>query len=216
MDTNTDPASSKRRVLLIALTFIGLLLLCVVNAWVFQRVFARSYLGWYASAGPIIAIATAAFGAAWGGLDKNPALVSANPLSYLGACLQIAGLPLVASGAHLRSANRRSPIGFEVLPLLILALALSLAIIGWLLLIVPAQYFLFLVAGAFSRAALSSSAQVRARLRSGQVDISEDKGADAAGPGADWWDASMRSKPVTLASAYGAAILFLLGLVLPV
>lgn len=209
-------AQPKSRTLLIVLAFIGLLLLCVVNAWVFQRVFARSYLGWYASAGPIIAIATAAFGAAWGGLDKNPALVSANPLSYLGACLQVAGLPLVASGAHLRTANRRSPIGLEILPLLVLALALSLAIIGWLLLIVPAQYFLFLVAGAFSRAALSSSAQVRARLRSGQVDISEDKGADSAGPGADWWDASMRGKPVTLASAYGAAILFLLGLVLPV
>jgi hypothetical protein len=57
---------------LFALSFAGLLLAFVVNYFIFRYIFERSYLEWYLSAGPMIALATAAFGAAWGSLDKNP------------------------------------------------------------------------------------------------------------------------------------------------
>jgi hypothetical protein len=184
----------------------------MVNMWVFRTYFGRNYIDWYLSAGPFIALATAAFGAAWGSLDKNPALVSANPLIYFSACLQVAGLPLVAIGAHMRSRNRLSPIGLEVLPICVLAISLAVSVVAWLLLVVPMQYFLFLFAGAPSRVALTSSARVSARIQSGQVALMENTDVTETAPEDGWWDASMRNKPVTLASAYGAALLFLLGL----
>lgn len=200
--------------MMIALTFLGLLFACVANVWVFRTFFARSYLQWYSNAGPFIAIATAAFGAAWGGLDKNPALVCANPLTYFGACLQVAGLPLFAVGAHLRSTNRLKPVGLEIFPVVVLALSLTLAVFAWLLFIVPAQYFLFLVVGSLSRIALTSKAQISSRIQSGQVEIAETGADDRQKPEEGWWDASMRNKPVTLASAFGAALLFMLNLFL--
>ena len=197
---------------MIALTFVGLLLACAVDVWTFRAFLDRSYIEWYSNAGPFIALATAAFGAAWGGLDKNPALVSANPLAYIGACFQVAGLPLIAVGAHLRSKNRLRPIGMELLPIVVLAPLLTVAMLAWLILVVPAQYFLFLLVGALSRIALTSSAQISARIQSGQVEILERPPGDRLKPEDGWWDASMRDKPVTLASAFGAALLFLLSL----
>jgi hypothetical protein len=84
--------------------------------------------------------------------------------------------------------------------------------LAWLVFVVPAQYFLFLLVGALSRIALTSSAQISARIQSGRVEILENP--PGARPKAEdgWWDASMRDKPVTLASAFGAALLFLLSL----
>lgn len=197
-----------------ALAFLGLLLACAANVWAFRTFFDRSYVEWYSHAGPFIAIATAAFGAAWGGLDKNPALVSANPLAYFGACLQVAGLPLFAIGAHLRSRNRQKPVGMELLPVFLLTLSLALAVFAWLLFVVPAQYFLFLLVGALSRIALTSTAQISGRIESGHVELTETGSGDRPKPEDGWWDASMRHKPVTLASAFGAALLFLLNLLL--
>ena len=198
--------------MMIALALVGLLLVSAANAVAFRVFFDRSYLEWYANAGPFIALATAAFGASWGGLDKNPALVSANPLAYVGACFQVAGLPLIAVGAHLRSKNRLRPVGLELLPIAVLTLLLTAAMLAWLVFVVPAQYFLFLLVGALSRIALTSSAQISARIQSGRVEILENP--PGARPKAEdgWWDASMRDKPVTLASAFGAALLFLLSL----
>src|ERR1043166_6016642 len=147
VNAESNPLVFRARVM-IALTFVGLLLACIVNVWVFRAFFDRSYIQWYSNAGPFIALATAAFGAAWGGLDKNPALVSANPLAYVGACLQVVGLPLIAVGAHLRSQNRLRPIGVEALPVFVLTLSLTVAMVAWLLFVVPAQYFLFLLVGA--------------------------------------------------------------------
>ena len=197
---------------MIALTFAGLLLACAVNVWAFRTFFDRGYIEWYSNAGPFIALATAAFGAAWGGLDKNPALVSANPLAYVGACFQVASLPLIAVSTHLLSKPRLRPIGMEILPVLVLSLSLVVAVLAWLLFIVPAQYFLFLLVGALSRIALTSPAQISARIQSGQVELLESPPADPPKPQDGWWDASMRDKPVTLASAFGGALLFLLSL----
>jgi hypothetical protein len=197
---------------MIALTFAGLLLACAVNVWAFRTFFDRSYVEWYSNAGPFIALATAAFGAAWGGLDKNPALVSANPLAYVGACFQVASLPLIAVSAHVLSKPRLRPIGMEILPVFVLSLSLTVAVLAWLLFVVPAQYFLFLLVGALSRIALTSSAQISARIQAGQVELLESPPADRPKPQDGWWDASMRDMPVTLASAFGAALLLLLSL----
>jgi hypothetical protein len=208
----TKPLVSSRW--LSILTLIGFVMVCALNIWVFRHFLDRNYLEWYSAAGPLIALATAAFGAAWGGLDKNPALVSANPLGYLGACLQVAGLPLITVGSHMRSKNQETSNALEFVPLFFLAICLTSAILGWLLLIVPVQYFLFLVSGSLPRISLASSAQVSARITHGRIELSEIGGKGLAEPEAGWWDASMRNKPVTLASAYGAVLLFFLNALL--
>jgi hypothetical protein len=112
----------------------------------------------------------------------------------------------------LKSGNRVEPVGIEVVPVSCLAILLTIAIFAWLLFIVPAQYLLFLVAGSLSRIAQTSTAQTSARIQSGQVEIIESGPDDRPMPEDEWWDASLRNKPVTLASAFGAAILFLLHL----
>ena len=208
---------------IIVLTFVGFLVVCGLNVWIFRTVFGRNYLEWYANAGPIIALATVAFGSAWGGLDKNPALISTNPLNYLGAWLQVAGLPLMAIGTHVHSSNQPRPLGFEVVLVLVLSIALLVAMLGWLFLVVPVQYFLFLLVGSLSRVALSSSANITARMRSGQVSLRTHHGrppsstspAEAATSTRSddrEWDASMRDEPFTLANAFGAVLLFVLSM----
>lgn len=192
------------------LSFGALLLVCTLNYWIFCAFFGVNYLLWYSNAGPFIALATAAFGAAWGGIDKNPALVSANPSIYVGACLQVVGLPMSVFGAHLQSRYHARPIGLETLAAVPLVLALVVAMFGWLVFIVPPQYFVFLICGAPSRLALSSSATGSARISGSRLEyeVPEQPGTLSREQG--WWDASMRDKPVTLASAFSAALLFLM------
>ncbi len=188
----------------IAITLVGLLL-------IFHAFFERSYLEWYADTGPFIAVASAAFAAAWGDLDDNPALISPHPLIYLGACLQIAGLPLFAIGTHLRTENRLKPVGFELPMVLLLGLVLVVAVLGWLLLVVPAQYFLFLLVGSLSRVAATSSAHISARVNAGQVELSQQPQHELKSEDG-WWDATMRRKPFSLTNAFGAVLLFLVSL----
>ena len=199
---------------------LGALLLLaglVAAAWWVFRAAGHSYWAFWLDSGPLIGLATAAFGWAWGGLDRNPGLVSADPLDYGGAVLQVAGMPLVAFGGHMQSANQERPAALrDTLLVVPLAIVFGVAIIGWLLLIAPAQYFAFLVAGAPSRIALASRYRLYARIDGGQVRHADGREGgrelDAAGfPKEDgWWDASMRDRPVTIASAFMAAALLVL------
>ncbi len=103
---NQTESPAKRFLLRIALPFIGLAGLCLINQWIFRRFFNTSYLRWYVSAGPFIGLAIVAFGAAWGKVDKNVGLVSANPFNYIWACRRLAGLSLYVFGGHLRKENQ--------------------------------------------------------------------------------------------------------------
>ena len=125
-----------------------------------------------------------------------------------------AGLPLTAVGAHLLQSYRLTPLGVNIIPLLLLLVLLVCAILGWLLLIVPLQYFVFLITGAFSRAALTSSAQLVAKANGVKVDITERHGIRPINTAAGEWDASMRDKPFTLTNTFTAALLFVLGMLL--
>jgi hypothetical protein len=129
----------------------------------------RDYWDFWLHSGPLIGLATAAFGLAWGGLDRNPGLVSADPLEYAGAALQVAGLPLIAFGGHMQRVSHQRPMPVrDTLLLIPLAIVFGVGIIGWLVLIAPAQYFAFLVAGAVAhRADLALSGPCPGRGRPG-------------------------------------------------
>jgi hypothetical protein len=207
---------------------------CVLNQWVLSQLFELNYIRWYVNAGPIIGLATAAFGAAWGGMDKNTGLVSANPFDYVGACLQVAGLPIIVFGVHISSMGSLAeslgtpprflatdsrayrPASREVLAVLRdallgvpLILVFTVSTFAWLLLVAAPQYFVFLVCGAPSRIAMASSNSVYAHF-SGRSVKTETKPLNDPLPEGSW-DASMRDKPVTLTSAFSAAMLFVTG-----
>ena len=181
----------------------------MLNYWIFSEIFGTDYLRWYADAGKFIALATAAFGAAWGGLDKHVALISARPCDYLRASLQAAGLPIYAFGTHFRRQHGARVPGWELVAAIPLVIAFVVAAFGWLLFVVPVQYFVYLVCGAPVRVALRSRVRIEGIFDAGRV-VFEERAREEPLRAGGWWDASMRDNPVTLTNAFAAALLFLL------
>ena len=201
--------SFKRLLLEFVLPFLALAAICVVNSLIIQKFFSVSpkrYLEWYVAAGPFIGLALVAFGAAWDGLDKNVGLVSANPRTYIIACSKLAGLPMFALGGHLKSKGHNLWDLLAGTPLIIMFIVASFA---WLVLIAPLQYFLFLVCAAPSRIVLRSNYRLRAKVE-GRILYYSELRPETPEP-TTGWDASMRDKPVLMANAFGAFVLFLVG-----
>lgn len=185
---------------------LALIALCGGNYLLFDAVWRINYFDWFRHAGPAIGLATSVFAAAWGGMDKNTGLISANPREYGGACLQVAGLPILAFGGHLRHQGGRAPLDrLCAMPLII---AFTLCGMAWLLFIAPLQYFVFLICAAPSRLALRSCYRLDAAIADGQVFYTERQVSDA--PVVGFWDASLRERPVVLSAAFSAALFMLL------
>ena len=183
------------------LLFLAGLAGLVALAWVGFAALGGDYPGFWQRSGALIGLGIAALGWAWGSLDRHPGLISANPRIFASAALQMAGLPLTVFGNHLTSGGRVSLV--DRLAILPAMLVYAGAVLGWLLLIAPAQYFLFLVAAAPSRVARASSARSWALLgRDGHLRVTE---RPVAPPDPGWWDASMRDRPVSMAGAFVAA-----------
>ncbi|HEY3025866.1 MAG TPA: hypothetical protein VGJ55_06940 [Pyrinomonadaceae bacterium] len=195
----------------VALPLAGLISLCLIDYFVFRRLFHSNYLRWYLNAGPFIALATAAFGVAWGGLDNNVGLISANPLRYIRACKMAAGLPIYVFGGIVLSKNQPQRISLrDILFGLPLIVVFVIAAMGWLLFMAPIQYFVFLICGAPSRIVLSSNYAVYAKIDGRRLIYEDNTTADPKPEKGKGWDASMRDKPVTLANAFSGVTLFLL------
>lgn len=186
---------------LIDLAFLGLLTGMVAAAWAAFSALGGDYFGFWQRSGALIALGTTALGWAWRSVDNHPGLISANPRIFTAAALQLAGLPLTAFGGHLRGPG---PIPlFDRLMMVPAALVFTAAVLGWLLLIAPGQYFVFLIAGAPSRVARASTHRVFAFLGfDRRLQIAESR---VSPPDPGWWDASMRDKPVSMAGVFAAA-----------
>lgn len=173
----------------------------VATAWAAFGWFGSDYLMFWQRSGAVIGLGIAGAGWAWGSVDRHPGLISANPRIFAASALQLAGLPLIAFGGHLRTRTRVST--FDRAAILPAALIFAAAVIGWLLLIAPAQYFVFLVAAAPSRVALASDYRLFAFFGpDGRLQTAEQ---DRAPPDEGWWDAAMRDRPVSMAGAFTAA-----------
>lgn len=182
--------------LILLITVIGL------NYWGFVNFLGENYFQWYLSVGPFIGLAIAIIAAAFGNLEKHAGLISAHPLDYLGASLQACGLPIYVLGTHLKSSS-----SFHLFPAIFLAVMATVAMIAWLILVVPLQYFVYLVCASPARVALRSSTSVIARFRGHKLELGEQSASAPLPEG--WWDASMRDRPVVLTNAFSAALLFL-------
>jgi hypothetical protein len=136
---------------LLALVIIASLL--ALDNYLFQRWLGLSHWQWYLANGSLISAGLAIFSVAWGDLNKNAGLISARPLDYIGAQLQLVGLPLVSFGAQFRSApgDRYRASLLDTLLSIPLVLLLIVFCFVYLLVIVPPQYFVFLLCGAPAR-----------------------------------------------------------------
>lgn len=148
--------------------------------------------------------------------DDNPQLREAAANPALAQFPELAALTqrLVTADENLRRGLRDLPwvpIGLGFLDFLItLALVpmLVLGLLAWLALIVPAQYFVYLIAGAPAREALASPRRAWVRVTRGEIEVVRaPKDQDIP---AGYSESGISAKPVTLTASLAAIILFAL------
>jgi hypothetical protein len=199
------------RTFLIAL--LGLVIiagLLALDSYLFQRWLGLSHWQWYLANGTLISTVLAIFSIAWGDLNKHTGLISAHPLDYVGAQLQLIGLPLLSLGAQFEPEPgvpyRRSLLDLLLsIPILLLVIVFCFV---YLLAIVPLQYFVFLLCGAPARIIAKSGRRVAGRMQGSQISV-EKLPAGAEQP-ENWWNAGMNQKPVTITTLF--SVLFFITL----
>ena len=198
---------------LLGLVIIAALL--ALDNYLFQRWLGLSHWQWYLANGSLISAVLAIFSIAWGDLNKHTGLISAHPLDYIGSQLQLVGLPLLSLGAQF-SPDPGGPGRRSLLDLLLsipLVLLLIVFCFVYLLVIVPPQYFVFLLCGAPARIIAKSSRRVAAQMRGSQVTVEETPAGQAAPE--DWWNAGMNQKPVTITTLFSVLFFITLKIFVP-
>ena len=128
----------------------------------------------------------------------------------------LVALSATVIGGHMRRSNQPKPVPlWDSLMAIPFGFLLIVAAVAWLVVIAPAQYFVFLICGAPARLARRSTLRVYARYENGHLDWDDDRQKDDPAPGGSWWDASLIDKPVTLTSAFSAGLLLLVRWLLP-
>jgi hypothetical protein len=189
--------------------WLGLGAVMAIDALVFHAL-DSNYLRWYIENGSAIALVTA-FLSLVVDLDLIGDLVSAHPIAYLRGAFRVLAVWFTALGAAFRpSPGARYgppevvlPGLFDALASALLALGLSVLLFAWLLVVVPVQYFVFLVCGAPART-FSTGGQTLWLTPGGELVV----GNKSATPPAGWLEQSVANKPVRLTNAFAAAALF--------
>lgn len=184
---------------------LGLGASCALAYLASQHLFNLNYFSWYIKSGPLITLAVAALGMVFGGFDEDPGFISRHPLEYVGSYCQAAGIVIFSMGSTVRSSARQASF-IDLLLSMPLAIILTLSIIAWLLLIVPFQYFLFLICGALSRRSLLQTATTEFHQTSA-IQKTEASQYNVKSFDKFWLDNGLRKKPFTLASAFSAILL---------
>jgi hypothetical protein len=148
--------------------------------------------------------------------EDNPQLreAAANPALAQSPALAEIVQRLVTAEENFRNSLRDLPwvpIGLGYLDFVItlaFALVLALGMIAWLVLVVPAQYFVYLVAGAPAREALASPRRAWVKVTRGQIEIVRAPKQQDIPDG--YSESGISAKPITLTASLAAIILFAL------
>jgi hypothetical protein len=139
--------------------------LLVLDWALFRYLLGTDYVVWYLANGALIAVGAAFVSRIWESVEGlGRPLISADPVAYYGACLQVVGVTvLMAANAGRPPASERPSVRTErfrldavVGPLdyllnALLMLVVLVLVVGWLLFVAPANYLVTLVAGAPAR-----------------------------------------------------------------
>ncbi len=185
--------------------FLIILVLIVLDQFIFSFFFKLSYFEWYLKNGSLISIGAALVTFAWD-VNKNAGLISANPRQYCGAYFQLIGAQLLAFGTSGKSNQRRQAEGESALLLLldslqfiIFGILIIFLSVLWIIMIVPIQYFLILFLGGPGRIYSNSPIRLLGKFESTRLETKEIPWEEKK-PN-DWMDLSIANKPVTFTYA---------------
>ena len=148
--------------------------------------------------------------------EDNPELreAAANPALAQSPALAEIVQRMVTAEENFRNSLRDLPwvpIGLGYLDFVItlaFALVLAFGMVAWLVLVVPAQYFVYLIAGAPAREALASPRRAWVKVTRGQIEIVRaPKQQDIPD---EYSESGISAKPITLTASLAAIILFAL------
>jgi hypothetical protein len=175
--------------------------------YVVFALFDVNYFRWYVDNGALISLVFAFVSLAVQ-LDDYPNLVSSNPLRYVFACwtlnfhLFLAWNQVIAVDPERAKGVMLAKL-FDTIVSFFAMLAVTVAFIGWLLVVAPIQHVAYAVLGAPARNVLRNPAGPR---YDPQTDTTVVTSAETAGSGRAF---GYVDKPVTLTSALAAAALWL-------
>jgi hypothetical protein len=283
VETGRFPISRRQRILGGLLGLTVLVGMAFLNELAFRTWLDTDYPRWYLENGAVIGLVFTLVTLAWGDINRERLLISANPLEYGGASLELLTAPwsslaamirpdrkewraqrrfeqahrqwerqlpearrvwqqLVATAPHEELRRRAEellaetapeppasedapeppasedapaepgivPTGVPVVDIvlaMLFALAFFLATLAWLLLVVPLQYFVYLVTGAPARVACASPTRTWVGSEGTQsTTVAEALKSDALPKGAI--ESGLTAKPVTFTAAITTAVLF--------
>jgi hypothetical protein len=187
-------------------------------------------LAWYVRSGALISLGFAFVTLAWGDLNKIKGLVSAHPFLYISACLYMVSLPIYVFGSILRRPKQplapravtRSSLAawsaiwraaqkvmdlFDAIIAMLFALLFTFSALAWLIVIAPAQYFVYLICAAPARLMRRSGRQVISKFDDAQYFHLDEVPPDEAVP-EGWLEAGFFKRPVSMTSAFAALVLW--------
>jgi hypothetical protein len=212
----------------------GLLLIVGIDFLIF-RVFKSDYFDWYLKNGTAIGLVTAIATLAWGDLDRNHWLISSNPRLYMASILLVVGTPFKSLGGQLAAignwvgslGNKFKKLGQEIqlgrkkvsilefrdfmflwdtiFAILFLILFMGLITV-WILIVVPIQYFVFLICGSLPRLILQSPYRYILNFDPPKFQIKQIKKKEVTPE--SWWDVGFATKPVRFAALLSSLFLF--------
>ncbi|NLX18577.1 MAG: hypothetical protein GXY53_04735 [Desulfobulbus sp.] len=193
---------------------LGILLaLLAIDHWIFSIWFSTTHLQWYGKNGALIGLVSSVTSLAWGDMNRHTGLISSHPLDYLGSCFQLIGLPIYALGTNLRGTGHEPAARstFDTLMAIPFLFAVVAVMAIWLVVVVPLQYFLFLICGAPARVLSRSKKQPIARFTGTRLEISKIDNFTQLPEG--WWSASLSKKPVAMTNLFVSLFFLMVRLV---
>lgn len=211
-------------------SLVFLLLLVVLNQSAsIQLGLEKTYLHFFLENGSLIGLVTAVVAIAWGNLNEQAGLISSSPGQYLKACFQVIRLPVTVLGDESQNLSdkwdiiargyRAGVVKFVRSDLILmwdvfvgglLLFGIVIGLLLWFLLIAPAQYFVFLFAGAPARS-LGQFANEKHIARLDGADLKIEKIDVQKSIPDGWWDASFSQKPVAVSALISSLIFATIG-----
>jgi hypothetical protein len=197
-------AKSVFRLLLGLFVIVGM---SFVNMLFFERWLGFSYVKWYLANGAMIGLLSALLALAWGDLNRHVGLIAAHPLEYLLSYIRLAGLPLSEFGAYCAGEPpvKNAAGHFDRMLASGLAALLCAAVALWIVVIVPIQYFMYLVCGAPGRVYADTQRRLAAHVTEHRLQTRVIAAGERLPEG--WWEANLASRPVTATGIFAALLL---------
>jgi len=177
---------------------IGFLATIVACQLLFHYWLKSNYFDWYLNDGVKISWAIAFLGFVWGNLNSTPSLISAHPAEYFGSYLKLAGdLFLLQAATTVSKSSTDPPIvstyALDSALALLLNMILTVLLLAWMLVVMPIQYFLFVLCGAPARKIICSEQKIE-------------------GSETDWFTEELSQKPFSVTAAFSGMVLWAIGL----